>query len=113
MTRLIDGICNFDFIDVTQFIFCVIVSLSIVIVIIRSKPKYYIHTKLALFGLLFIFVALSFKMFCQMFNLEMTACIGGEVVDIQYALTTMLYIIGIAMAIFGGLCVFILNKRKT
>ncbi len=85
---------SFVLVDTIQIIFYVVCMLLCLIALIFSKDEFQsLRARVTLFGLLFIFVSLIIRSF----YVNIAVNIDLKEIHIQYALVTILYILGLLM----------------
>lgn len=112
MDILITYIDSFEFIDVFQLVLCIIaVALCVLALIFSKEVARSLILRVGLVGIGCISAALAFRGLCRVFSIDMVAYLEIGDVSLQYAIATVLYILGIIMvSLFALVCLYNLAK---
>lgn len=105
LVGFLDGF-SFGLIDGIQLLTTISVSIILIAVLLMTSKSF--TWRLGVLGLLMVFTAVSARTICQIFSLDVNMTIGSYEVSVQYATITLLYIVGLILAIAA----FIISKIR-
>ena len=105
LVGFLDGF-SFDLIDGIQLVITILVGIVLIAVLLMTSESF--TWRLGVLGLIMIFTAVSARTICQIFSLDVNMAIGSLEVSVQYAIITLLYILGLILTIAA----FIISKMR-